>query len=205
MHPQREPTLRGFFAAPVPSEVAGDIAKLVQALRQRPGGDGVRWVRPESYHLTLRFLGSIAEASVPELLEAVRSELAGAAPCSVEFGAPHAFPSARQPRVVVLAAEPEAPLAALAERIERAVVKLGFARESRRFRAHLTLGRVRSRRLPELGPPAASAGRLAVGEVVLFRSDPAPDGARYTALASLPLAVAGSNALPASTLSPVFN
>jgi RNA 2',3'-cyclic 3'-phosphodiesterase len=185
------------FFAWEPSEAAkAALGALAHELRARPDGAAVRWVRRESYHVTLRFLGNVASELVPELVAAVQRELAGTPAFDVAFGPPHAFPSAREPRVVVVAALPEAPLAALAARLEAAVVAAGLPAETRRFRAHLTLGRVRSRRLPPLDAPAPGAAARAVREVVLFRSDLGRDGSRYTPLARLPLASAAALADP---------
>jgi 2'-5' RNA ligase len=188
--------VRAFFAWELPASAKTALGALAAELRARPDGHAVRWVQSESYHVTLRFLGNVETERVPELVAAVRKELDGAEACEVALGAPHAFPSARQPRVVVVALEPEAPLAALAERIEAGVVAAGLPAERRRFRAHLTLGRVRSRRLPALDAPlpAGRPGALAVDEVVLFQSELGKDGSRYTPLARLPLASAAPRA-----------
>jgi 2'-5' RNA ligase len=179
--------VRAFFAWEPPEAAKQALAALVRELRGRPDGDAVRWVQPEGYHVTLRFLGNVPTAEVPALAKSVEGALAGSLRFSVTLGATHAFPSARQPRVVVIQLEPAAPLAALAERVEAGVVAAGLPAEKRRFRAHLTLGRVRGRRLPALAGPVADAGALEVGEVVLFQSDLGADGSRYTPLAQLPL------------------
>jgi 2'-5' RNA ligase len=186
--------VRAFFAWEPPPEARAALAALAAELRNLPDGDAVRWVRPESLHVTLRFLGNVASAGVPALVGRVEAALAGASPCRVALGALRAFPSARQPRVVVVELEPEAPLAALAARIEAGVVAAGLAPERRRFRAHLTLGRVRSRRLPALAQRAADLGALDVAEVVLMKSDLGRDGSRYTPLARLPLVAAAPRA-----------
>jgi 2'-5' RNA ligase len=188
--------VRAFFAAEPPVAARQALAVLVQQLRAQPDGDAVRWVRPESLHVTLRFLGNVPAAEVPALVQAVEAALAGVGALRVALGAVHAFPSARQPRVVVVELEPEAPLGALAERVEAGVVAAGLAPSPRRFRAHLTLGRVRGRRLPPLDRRVAGGGEIDVHEVVLFRSDLGPGGSRYTPLARLPLAAAALAAAP---------
>ncbi len=190
--------VRAFFAWAPPEAARAEVAAQVRALRERPNGDAVRWVRSEGYHVTLRFLGNVALPRVPELVAEARQALRDAKPFAVRLGSPEAFPSARRPRVVVLALEPEAELAALAGHLEAAAVRCGLPPEKRRFHAHLTLGRLRSARLPELALPAASPGPLAVSEVVLFQSDLGRDGSRYTPLARLPLPAAETFPLPTS-------
>jgi 2'-5' RNA ligase len=180
--------VRAFFAVEPPQAAKLALAALTQQLRERPDGDAVRWVRPEGFHVTLRFLGNVPSAELPALAQAVEAALVGAPGFRVTLGAVRAFPSARQPRVVVVELEPEAELLALAERVEVGVVAAGLEPSPRRFRAHLTLGRVRGRRLPPLDLPAAGEGEIDVHEVVLFRSDLGRDGSRYTPLACLPLA-----------------
>jgi 2'-5' RNA ligase len=186
--------VRAFFALEPQESAKQALAALTQQLRERPDGDAVRWLRPEGFHVTLRFLGNVATAALPALVQAVEAALAGASGFRVTLGALRAFPSSRQPRVVVIELEPEAPLLALAERVEAGVVAAGLAPEPRRFRAHLTLGRVRGRRLPPLELPAAAAAEIDVHEVVLFQSDLGQGGSRYTPLACLPLVSAAPRA-----------
>jgi len=180
--------LRAFLALALPEAVQAACADLVRELRARPFGDAVRWGRPEGYHLTLRFLGNVALPRLPELAKRVGEAVAGWEAFEATLGEPQAFPDRRRPRVVVLAARPVAVLSELADRVEGAVVAAGLPAEKRRFRAHLTLGRVRNRRLPSFeGVRAPEPGCFPVGEVVLFRSDLERDGARYTALERLSL------------------
>jgi 2'-5' RNA ligase len=178
--------VRAFFALSLGSELREQAAQVARELAARPAGDGVRWVAPDSYHLTLRFLGNVAASAVAPLAGRAQAALAGCVPFALTLGAPRAFPSPKRPRVIALAAEPAAALAELAARLEKAVVELGLAPETRAFQAHLTLGRVRARRIPALGV-SAPAGAEQVRALVLFRSDPGRDGALYSPLATLPL------------------
>jgi 2'-5' RNA ligase len=168
-------------------------------LRARPGGDAVRWVPPENLHVTLRFLGDLEPARVASLAAHVRAQTAALAPFALQLGALASFPPGRRPRVVVLELAPEAPLAALAEAVERGVVAAGCAPEPRAFRGHLTLGRVRERGAPpslaELTVPPAV---FEVTESVLFASELHPSGSRYTPLERVPLGGAGGRRLPSA-------
>jgi recombination protein RecA len=179
--------VRAFFAVEPGAGVRAACAEVAERLRRAPHGDGVRWVRPEGYHVTLRFLGNVPTEQVPALARAVGEAVEAVAPFELAPGGARVLPSPRRPRVVVLELAPEAPLAALAGRVEQAVVAAGLPPERRAFRAHLTLGRVRGRRVPDVAGAAASASALPVEEVVLFRSDLGREGSRYTALERLPL------------------
>jgi 2'-5' RNA ligase len=180
--------LRTFFAVTLSEEAREAAARLAGRLRGSERGEGVRWVRPEGYHLTLRFLGNVARDSVAELAERVTEEVAPLAPFAIQFGGALVFPSPRNPRVVALAVEPEALLASLAERVERGVVAVGRKAERRRFRAHLTLGRVRNRRFPSVdGEASIDCPAFPVDEIVLFQSDLQRTGAIYTPLERIAL------------------
>jgi len=180
-------TIRAFFAVDLDAPVREAASAVANALRASPGGEHVRWVRPEALHVTLRFLGDIDASRVDPLAGAVGDALAEQAPFEMALGAAHLFPNPRRPRVVVLGVAPEAPLAALAEAVEGAVAAAGFAPEARRFRPHLTLGRIRGRGAPRVDAASAPRARCEVREAVLFRSELHAEGARYTALAHIPL------------------
>jgi 2'-5' RNA ligase len=180
--------LRTFFAVTLSEEAREAAARLANRLRGSERGEGVRWVRPEGYHLTLRFLGNVARDAIAELAERVTEEVAPLAPFAVQLGGALVFPSPRNPRVVTLAVEPEADLAFLAERVERGVVAAGLKAERRRFRAHLTLGRVRNRRFPSVdGETWIDCPAFPVDEIVLFQSDLQRSGAVYTPLERIAL------------------
>jgi 2'-5' RNA ligase len=150
----------------------------------------VRWVKGQNLHVTLRFLGTIAETRVAALAAGVAERLSGIEPFALRLGAVRIFPNARRPRVVVREVDPPEPLTRLAAAVERGVVDAGFEAETRRFRPHLTLGRIRAQAgLPDvtaIDTPATDA--FGVTEIVLFRSELHPSGSRYAALARLPLA-----------------
>ena len=192
--------MRAFFAIGLQGTAQEAAVALLRELRAGDTADAVRWVRPEGLHVTLRFLGEIDAARVGPLAAAVRDELAGAEPFELALGPVQGFPGPRRPRVVACAVAPEAPLGALAAAVERGVVRAGFEPEARRFRPHLTLGRVRRGRrlalseLPEVAVPGAA--RTRVDAVVLYRSELSPSGARYSPLEHLAL---GASLAPLSS------
>ncbi len=179
--------VRAFFAVPLPEALRAGVSQQIASLHAATDGDAVRWVRADALHLTLRFLGNVGVDDVPALTAAVGEALADVDAFAVKLGAPVAFPAPRRPRGVVLEASPEEPLAAVAERIASAIEPQGFAPERRKFRAHVTLGRLRSRRLPALELPAPDPAEWWIDRVVLFQSELARDGARHRVLETIPL------------------
>jgi 2'-5' RNA ligase len=193
--PQAE-ALRLFVAAPAPPAVQEAARETIAALR---GAGDVRWVGPERLHLTLKFLGNTDVEKVP-LLRRVFAETANNfSPFVVSLGGVGAFPNVRKPQTLWLGFQGEAaPLIRLARGVEGAAASLGFPPEGRPFRAHLTLGRVRSaqgaaelgRRVAEAAarPDGASWGvEWPVFEFHLVRSDLRPSGPEYTVLERFPL------------------
>jgi 2'-5' RNA ligase len=152
----------------------------------------VAWTAPDNLHVTVKFLGGVDEARLPE----VRAALARAATVAAFEATVRglgAFPSAARARVLWAGAPGSPAFVRLAEDVDRALAALGFVPEARGFTPHVTLGRVREPgRNPALAEALAAAsthefGTLRVDRLSLMRSDLSPRGARYTELAALPL------------------
>lgn len=182
--------VRAFVALPCPPILRASIARKIgewKALRA-----DVAWADPAAAHVTLRFLGN-AEPVALERLTGRLSEAAGAAdPLIARPGATGAFPGWRRPRVLWLAVESGGEVERLAALVEAAARAVGFAAEDRSFTSHLTLGRVRGRQGAGRAADAVREWRPAgeaepIPEMILYRSDLGPRGARHTALARFPI------------------
>jgi 2'-5' RNA ligase len=151
----------------------------------------VRWVRDEGLHATVKFLGPVAETQLPALRTALGGAVHGTPQLAAGVRGLGVFPTLKRPRVVWVGLDC-APLAALARAVDDALEPLGFARESRPFRAHITLGRVKDSGAPPELTPALRAhwdddlGTCALRELVAYRSDLRRDGAVYTKLWTIP-------------------
>ncbi len=178
-------------------EGARQALDRLQAELKGHGLSGLRWVKPGSIHLTLKFLGDTPPGRVPAIEQALDEAARGRRPFRLSLGELRTFGGRRGPRVLWLDLEGDSELRELQRAVERALVDIGFSPEQREFSPHLTLARV-----PQ--PPRASTGeRIAeairavrppradvdVSEVVLMRSTLLPEGARYDRLAGLPLSV----------------
>lgn len=177
--------IRAFVALELPAAARARVAEAIETLR--PTVPDVRWVRPEGIHLTLRFLGP----SEPDALERLKPRLgAAAAACPTAevplrgFGL---FPERGAPRVLWVDAPLPAHCLELQRACEAAAIACGYQRETRAFRAHLTLGRWRDR-APRPRLEARELGRARLDSLVLFSSELRPGGAVYTPLRAFPLA-----------------
>lgn len=181
-------TLRAFVAVELSEEARRAVARVTEALR-RVTSAAARWVPPHNLHLTLKFLGQVSEELLDPLVRALAPRVAGQSPFDVEIGEVGAFPSARSARVLwVGVAGGAAQLARLARGVEGAAASVGLPRDHRPYRGHMTVARLREpARVPIERVERPSPVAIHVREIVLFRSDLGRGGARYQALARLPL------------------
>jgi 2'-5' RNA ligase len=181
-------TIRTFLAVEIAAAARGRAVELIWALGA--AGADVKWVDAQNLHFTLKFLDEVPLAEIPRVCEAVGRAAATVAPFELEVRGAGAFPSAARPKTVWLGAgRGQEQMIALHGTLEKALKKLGFRQEHRRFTPHLTLGRVRSggpavAALGELLRQQAdfSAGACHAGEVVVFSSQLTPEGPVYEAL-----------------------
>lgn len=183
-------TIRAFVAFKLPADIIDHAAGLQSALRAK--GLRLRWVKPANLHLTLKFLGDIPAADAAVVGTALERIGQGAAPLALTVQGMGVFPGIKRPRVlwIGLGGEIEA-LELLCSKIENELESLGFPREKRGFKAHLTLARFKERIQPEdllsafkeLGAYAPKP--FSARQLVLYKSDLRPQGAVYTPLADV--------------------
>ncbi len=189
--------VRVFVAVDLPEDVERALGAVAQSLRDARI-DGLRAVRPDGIHLTLKFLGDVPETRVDEIGNAVSEAVAEHRQFEVSTGGFGAFPNSRRPQVLWAGIEGRLePLMRLQAEVDAALAALGFATETRPFHPHLTLARL-DRRMPAGARRASldaleSAGTLAgmripVRSVSLVQSILGRGGARYVRLATVLLA-----------------
>ncbi len=185
--------IRAFIAIPLPREVT-DYARSLQE-RLLVKGLGMRWVRPGAIHLTLKFLGDIDRSRVPEIGKAMEAAAGTTGPLALAAKGIGVFPDVKKARVLWMGIAGEIPrLRDTRQRLEEQLAPLGHKPERGRFSAHLTLARAGGRLDPRLlvscietvgGFEAVS---FTARQIVLYQSELKPDGAVYTALASMDFA-----------------
>ncbi|MEM6688194.1 MAG: RNA 2',3'-cyclic phosphodiesterase [Planctomycetota bacterium] len=138
-------TIRSFIAVPLVPDVAKVAGKLIDRLS--PECSSIRWVPKESLHLTLKFLGDVENTEVPRICDCIRKAVDGVEPFQIDFIGASAMPSIERPRVVHMGVEDDLQgLSRIAGRLENLLADLGYKREARDYRPHLTLGRVKGSR-----------------------------------------------------------
>jgi RNA 2',3'-cyclic 3'-phosphodiesterase len=189
--------MRLFVAVELDEQVRQNAGRLARDLGReidRAGGGGrISWVAPANLHLTLRFLGEVAPALAAQLAGRLAAPFDQPA-FDVHVSGVGVFPPVGAPRVIWLGiVDGASALVALHREVEARLDGLGFERADRPFRAHLTVGRVKSPPGPRLAgalarAAGAEAGRSAVDRVTLFESVLSPRGPAYSVLAAGPLA-----------------
>ena len=178
--------VRVFVAVDLPAAVKTQIGQIMGQLK--PLGRMIRWVRPQGMHLTLKFLGEIAEERLDSVYQAVQRGVVGISPFSFLLAGLGGFPNLRRPRVIwVGVPRGGESLKKLQEQVEDRLAECGFPKEKRSFSPHLTIGRVKSQvgiqpLLDRLSSISFESEEIAVSAVKVMRSQLRPTGAEYSAL-----------------------
>ncbi|HEY8637471.1 MAG TPA: RNA 2',3'-cyclic phosphodiesterase [Candidatus Limnocylindrales bacterium] len=186
---------RLFIAVPLTDAATAAVAVVVESIRAgEPEGRGVRWVRLDGLHLTLRFLGPTPEPRVPDLAAAVASVARDGEPFTITIRGAGSFPPTGRPRTIWLdIRDGVESLEGLAARLDDRLAGAGWERERRPFRAHLTLARadgVRSGPATVAALTAAAADlaiESTIDRMVLFESITGSGRARYVERAATSL------------------
>ena len=178
--------MRLFVALNLPKKERDRIYRASKVLRE--ADLPVRWVEPEHYHITLKFLGEVQEdrmGGVQDALNHVAATTGRLDLCVEGFGA---FPTIRRPRVIWVGIDPTPALRCLKQDVEWALMGCGFERETRAFHPHLTLGRADDqdgagafRGLDDKAASLTYQGQVMVRKLDLMRTQPSKSGSdRYT-------------------------
>ena len=180
--------MRTFVAIRLPLEVT-ELLKSIQAGLNR-GLKGVSWVRPESIHLTLKFLGETDDAKALKVSAELEKAAQAVSPFTLEVGGAGSFPNARAPKVVWAGIKESVELSKLQKKIDERLTSIGFEAEKRPFTPHLTLCRIKSaeegralgKLVTEAGSGEQAKAAFTVDSFVFMKSVLKPSGAEHTAI-----------------------
>jgi len=189
--------MRIFIGIDLDPEIRARISRFLEGVEGF--APDARWARPESLHITLKFIGEQTLEQVEAITERLRQVEGNA--FEIRSGGYGFFPTAKAPRVFWIGVQTGPQLAELAERIDMAVAELGIPREDRPFSPHLTLARaggrsgspkwrkgdrpndtfaVLEKRLAEMSE--LDFGAMTAHEFILYQSQLSPGGSKYTKL-----------------------
>jgi RNA 2',3'-cyclic 3'-phosphodiesterase len=172
--------MRAFLAFEIPKDVKEYLTVISRTMARTM--EGVRWVRDEGIHVTVKFFGEIDEERVGEIGLALNHipNRYGAVETSISVIG--AFPDRKRARVIIVTMEKGVDkLRSIFDDIERSLARLGIEQESRRFTPHLTLGR---RKIPapllERDIPELEKKQFIMNRIVLFQSTLTRESSIYT-------------------------
>ncbi|MBV8858812.1 MAG: RNA 2',3'-cyclic phosphodiesterase [Acidobacteria bacterium] len=183
-------SVRVFCAVELPREVREAAAAHAARLR-RFTGVRASWARPEGLHITLKFIGEVNAARVESISTAAGAAAGGFRPFRLSIEEAGTFPPRGAARVLWLGVRDDSgQLSRLQQRLEEVCSAAGFVRESKPFKPHLTLARLRSLQASDLPAFLSDEHRRAsfgpfqfeVTQIVVMRSELGPGGSRYTPL-----------------------
>ncbi len=180
-------TIRTFIALELPPSIVSLLANMQKNLQSM--GVRAKWVRPQNIHLTLKFLGNINPGDIEKIGESMADAVAEFDALNLVAEGIGVFPGIHRPRVIWVGLKGQVQtLFALQRRMEDNLAALGYKKEKRPFKGHLTLGRFRNRINTEtirrvVGDSKTSDSEAFTAKrVILYKSDLKPTGAVYSQL-----------------------
>ena len=203
--------MRIFIGIDLDEQIRNKIARFLEGVSGF--APEARWVRPESLHITLKFIGEQNPEQVAAITERLRRIQSG--PFEIRLGGYGFFPTAKAPRVFWIGIQAGPELSKLARDIDSATAEIGIPREERAFSPHLTLARAGGRsgdpkwrkgdgsnstfptlqkRLAAMGAPDSDTlnpdlnfANMMADKFILYQSQLSPAGSKYTKLECFPL------------------
>jgi 2'-5' RNA ligase len=179
--------IRAFIAAEIDPLNKEKVSSLISYLKK--SNTDVKWVNENQMHLTLKFLGNVEENKIQQIFNVLKPIADNFNQFSITFSKIGVFPNMHQPRVVWVGIEKGTDeLKNLSTKIEDNLEILGFPKEKRSYKAHLTLGRVRSlKNISDLTKLISeisfrSENEIKIDKLTLFQSTLTPKGAIYAPL-----------------------
>lgn len=161
---------RTFIALPVPA--SEKLIAETEFYRNNLEGLNVKWVEYKNLHITLAFLGDTSDDQITAIRQHLPSVVSGYSPFSLLLTCTGAFKSPQNPQVIWIGMEPAKTLDNLYRDIQQFIGNMGFERDNRPFRPHLTIGRIKgaaqSHNLPELIKLSEGVNEKVITETIIF-------------------------------------
>ncbi|HBR18047.1 MAG: 2'-5' RNA ligase [Deltaproteobacteria bacterium RIFCSPLOWO2_12_FULL_43_16] len=183
--------VRAFIAIELPSIIVKSLGEIQDNLRDTT--NKITWVKPDNIHLTMKFLGNIETDKAHAIEKILKNIVSQISIGKLSVEGVGAFPTINNPRVIWVGIEDDKNLLKIYTQLEDGLASLGFKKEDRPFKPHLTLGRVKflkdkkglKERLEKLADIKLAS--FIVDSLILFKSELTPEGSLYTKLKEVKL------------------
>ncbi|MBI5048749.1 MAG: RNA 2',3'-cyclic phosphodiesterase [Deltaproteobacteria bacterium] len=184
---EEDKIIRAFIAIELPAKISEELNRVQKELKD--GVNKVTWIKTGNVHLTIKFLGDIEAKKVNSIEQVLESVACKSHVFNITIKRTGVFPSMDSPRIIWVGVEENgANLAQLYNNLEDSLTTLGFEKEERTFKPHLTMGRIKFLKDKKLLKQRLeknadiNLGQFAVDSLYLFESKLTPEGAVYTKL-----------------------
>lgn len=172
--------MRLFIALTIDEKIKEEIYKYIEGLKVKTDAK-IKWVEKENLHITLKFLGEVRENKLEDIKNALRQTVLGSSVFDLDFKGAGSFPPGKNPRVIWVGAESNK-VVKLSKKIDDIMSSVGFKKEERNFKSHITIGRIKEGRF-DIGLIEKDIdkffGSMVVEKVDLYRSYLSPRGPKY--------------------------
>jgi 2'-5' RNA ligase len=176
---------RLFVAIDLPDDIKVQIEELCAF-----GMPGVKWVDSKQYHLSLGFIGEVdfdQQDSISTALAKIKNKA-----FDLSLGGMGLFPNTKSPRVIWVGVKKSEELLKLQKKVEFQLSQIGISKEHKKFRPHITIGRVKSNKIKRIGDYIAHydmfrTGSFDIQGFSLFQSKLTPSGAIYSKVSTYQL------------------
>lgn len=172
--------MRLFVAITIEEKIKEEIFQFEEEIKDKTQAK-VKWVPKENLHLTLKFLGEVKEKKSKEVIDELKVVAIGFPVFKLKFERTGGFPPGKHPRVIWVGAEGKE-IFKLVEKIEKCMEVIGFLREKRDFKSHITIGRIKGGTFElDLIEQKKNTffGEMEVKNIDLYQSHLSPQGPTY--------------------------
>ncbi len=181
--------MRLFIALPLPEKAEQFLGYIIDDLKQKRGK--VKWVSSKNIHLTMKFLGNTEKSKIEDIKSAIKKTASKHSQINSTINKINGFPNLNRPRVIWAGLDNNEncldKLENIASDIDDEMSQLGFEKENKKFKSHLTLGRVKDNKnigelTKYLETYRINPQSVLFDKIVLFKSTLTPQGAIYERL-----------------------
>lgn len=181
--------IRVFFGIPIPDDLAHQFQKRILKINPHLKHQ-VRWTRPGNHHITLRFLGNIAQQKIPKFLDPIRDATQEITPFEVILSHITPFPTRHHGNLATANIRPSRELQTLYDAIDLVVTSENFPPDNRPYLPHITIFRLSGNQQSiDFKEIPLGNQRLLIKEFILYQSIPIEKGSLYVPLHKFPLKI----------------